>query len=78
MNSMRIDITKLENLTRGRLRAALEFNWGAACGRGSGNRAKRRAGLPVADPYQARPFGCIAMNRGQLARFMRPARKEKP
>ena len=70
---MRIDITKLENLTRGRLRAALEFNWEAEDrGRGSGNRARRRAGLPVADPYQARPFGCIAMDRAQLARYMNP------
>ena len=49
---------------------------------GKGNKAKRRMGLHVLDPFTTRPFGCIGMDRGQIARMMRtppvePAAKKK-
>ncbi len=38
---------------------------------GKGNRARRRQGLYVHNPDHSLPFGCIAMDRGQIARMMR-------
>lgn len=38
---------------------------------GKGNRWRRRAGLHVHNPDHSKPFGLIAMDRGQIARMLR-------
>ena len=40
---------------------------------GKGNRAARRSGRPVVDPWRLRPFGCIAMDRAEIAAMLRTA-----
>jgi hypothetical protein len=38
---------------------------------GSGNRWRRRAGLPVIDPSKVGPFGGIKMSTGEIAKMIR-------
>ena len=53
------------------VKTAVQYNLAADTARGNGNRAKRRAGIPVIDPHTLRPFGSIGMNRAQIAQMMR-------
>ena len=55
------------------IKTAVQYNLGANTARGNGNRAKRRAGLPVIDPSTLGPWGGIGMNTAQIVRMMRTA-----
>lgn len=53
------------------VRCVIASNLSAGQNRGKGNRAKRRAGLPVSDPFRLRPFGCVALDRAGIARMLK-------
>ena len=53
------------------VRCIIASNLAAGQNHGKGNRAKRRAGLAVVDPFTLRPFGCVALDRAGIARMMR-------
>ncbi len=53
------------------VRCIVASNLSTGQNHGKGNRAKRRAGLPVVDPFALRPFGSIAMDRAGIARMLK-------
>jgi hypothetical protein len=52
------------------IRCIIKMNLESQNHRGKGNRAARRMGKHVIDPFRARPFGLIGMDRAQIAKMM--------
>lgn len=70
---MRIPLNTLHSTSRypRMLRTVIAYNLSSQNARGAGNKARRRAGLPVIDPSTLGPWGSIGMNTAEIAKMMR-------